>query len=86
MPTLPVLFAVRSSWVVILLLLIGVGFVTWFVIRVVSDAIAWFRDELFDEYRDLRKQSEEARKAQRKTGAENEEQTPGPDASEGDTV
>jgi hypothetical protein len=56
MPILPVLFAFRTSLAVILSVVV-VGLVVWYIIRAVVDAIRWFRDEMVDEYRDLRKNS-----------------------------
>jgi hypothetical protein len=56
MPCLPVLFAFRTSLAVILAVVV-VGLVLRFVIRTVADATTWLKDELVDEYRDLRKNS-----------------------------
>jgi len=67
------LFAVRTAWVVILFLLAGV-LIVWFVFRIIGDAITWVKEEMFDEFHDLRKQSDEARKAKRK--AQDEENPP----------
>jgi len=64
---IPVLFAVPTSWLVILLVIVAV-LAVWFLIRVVTDAVAWIRDECFDEYRDLRKKSQEEATAKRKSG------------------
>ncbi len=48
MPTLPILFAFRTSWVG-MLVLIGCVFVVWFAVRVVMDTITWVREEFFDD-------------------------------------
>ncbi len=48
MQTLPVLFAMRPIFGVILVFVI-VGFSVWAVVRVVTDAIVWFKDEIMNE-------------------------------------
>ncbi|MHC4399033.1 MAG: hypothetical protein ACYTG0_05065 [Planctomycetota bacterium] len=44
------LLGVRFSWVGILFILGGVA-VVWLIIRAVVDLVAWFREEIVDEYR-----------------------------------
>jgi len=48
------LFAIRSVWVVILILLVVIV-LAWFVIRVIGDAIVWFKEEILEE-KDAKKQ------------------------------
>jgi hypothetical protein len=67
---LPVLLAVRSSWIAVLCVILGI-LVLWFVGRVFVDLFAWVRDEFFDEYRELRESSQEKRKAK----GQNEEES-----------
>jgi len=64
MRTLPVLFAMRTVLGVILVVVV-VGFVAWAIVRVVTDAITWFKDEIIDEYRDLRRKSKETPRSER---------------------
>ena len=64
MQTLPVLFAMRPV-LGVLLVVVVLGFVAWAAVRVVSDAITWFKDEIMDEYQDLRRKSKEKAKAER---------------------
>jgi uncharacterized membrane protein len=59
------LFAVRSAWVAVFFVGIGV-FVLWFLLRVVGDLIVWFREEILDDYRELRRSSEIAQSAKQK--------------------
>ena len=55
------LFAVRSSWIAILLILVGI-LVVWFVFRAMMDAITWFKEEIVEDLRE-RRQAKRARKA-----------------------
>ena len=59
---LPTLLAVRTVWIAVLFAVIGIC-VLWFVLRVIGDLIVWFREEIGDEYKELREQSRQARKA-----------------------
>jgi uncharacterized membrane protein len=47
------LFAVRTSWVGMLLVIAAV-FAVWFVVRVVIDFVTWFREEIIDDFRETR--------------------------------
>lgn len=58
------LLAVRTAWLAVFFVGIGV-FVLWFLLRVVGDLITWFREEILDDYRQLRKTAEAARRARR---------------------
>ena len=49
----------------VILIVVVVGFVAWAAVRVVSDAITWFKDEIMDEYRDLRSKSKEKAKTEK---------------------
>lgn len=60
-PMFATLFAVRSSWIAILLILVGI-LVVWFVCRAMMDAITWFREEIVEDLRE-RRQAKRARKA-----------------------
>jgi hypothetical protein len=62
---LPVLFAVRSVWIIILFAVVGIC-VLWFVFRVAGDLIVWFREEVLDEHKELRNESKAAALAKRK--------------------
>lgn len=62
------LFAVRGVWIAVLFAGMGV-FVLWFLLRVIGDLIVWFREEILDDYRQLRKTSQ----APRAAGKKNEE-------------
>ena len=68
------LFAVRTAWVAVLFAGVGVVFL-WFVWRIIRDIVTWFREEFFDEYRELRETSQMARKAKKndeaKSGRDN---------------
>jgi len=59
------LFAVRSVWVVILALLIGIVLV-WFVIRVIGDSFVWFREEILEDIRERRQKSREKKEARKR--------------------
>ena len=61
MNTLPALFAMRTS-IGAILIVMAIGLVLGGIWRVISDAIAWYRDEVRDPYRDLRKEVRERRK------------------------
>lgn len=63
---LPTLFAVRSSWLAVLVVLVVVGLV-WFAVRVVVDLIAWFREDTIDDYRRRMKKAAKAQQAESKT-------------------
>ena len=54
------LLAVRTAWLAVFFVGIGV-FVLWFLLRVIGDLIIWFREEILDDYRQLRKTSQAAR-------------------------
>jgi len=55
------LLAVRSSWIAILLILVGI-LVVWFVCRAIKDAVVWFKEEIVDDIRE-RREAKRARKA-----------------------
>ena len=55
------LFAVRGSWVAILLILAGI-LAVWFVFRAIADSITWFREEIIEDFQEHRK-AKKARKA-----------------------
>ena len=59
--TLSVPFAMRTS-IGAILIVVAVGLVICGVVRVIADAIAWYKDDIMDPYRDLRKEAREARK------------------------
>ena len=63
---LTALLAVRSSWIILLVLIVGISLV-WFLVRVVVDSVKWFKEEIIDDFREHRKKSKEAREAKRKT-------------------
>ena len=69
------LFAVRTAWVAVFFVGIGV-FVFWFLLRVVGDLITWFREEILDDYRELRKTSQIARAEGRRDGHDSEPDDP----------
>ncbi len=48
------LLAFRTSWVS-LLFLIGAVFVLWYAFRAASDLVAWFNDEILDDFRERKK-------------------------------
>lgn len=50
----PILFAVRTAWLVVLLALIAVS-ILWFMFRAIGDFVEWFKDEIIDDFRDRRK-------------------------------
>jgi hypothetical protein len=62
MPTWPILFAFRTVWLVILLVIVA-GLALWFVVRVVVDSIEWFRDEIVPDLRRRKKNSKEPSEA-----------------------
>jgi len=64
------LFAVRSSWVALFLVLVGL-FVAWLLIRALIDFVKWFKEEIVDDIREQREKRRTARKADRR--AENGE-------------
>ena len=64
------LFAVRTTWVVILFVLVGIS-VIWFILRVLGDFVTWFREEIVADIRE-RRQFKRAQKAKRKS--ENKQQ------------
>jgi hypothetical protein len=51
----------------IILIVVVIGIVIAAVVRVLTDAVAWYKDQMMDPYRDLRKKSKDARKAKRAT-------------------
>lgn len=65
MPMWPVLFAVRTVWVVIVILVVG-GLAAWFVVRVVVDCVDWFRGEILPDFRQRKEKDKEAPKAKTK--------------------
>jgi len=69
------LFAVRTVWVAVFFVGIGV-FVFWFLVRVAADLITWFREEILDDYRELRKTSEIAQAQRRREQAESDPDDP----------
>ena len=58
------LFAVRTAWVAILVILVCLGLI-WFAFRVVVDFVTWFKEEIIDDIRDNRRKAKEKRKAKR---------------------
>lgn len=72
------LFAMRTS-IGIILIVVAIGIVVAAVVRVLTDAVAWYKEQMMDPYRDLRKNSKEARKARRATedAASNDQAVPG---------
>ena len=64
------LFAIRSSWVALFLVLVGL-FVAWFLIRALIDFVKWFKEEIVDDIREQREKSKKRRQANRR--AENGE-------------
>ena len=69
------LFAVRTVWVAVLFAGIGV-LVFWFLLRVAADLIRWFREEILDDYRELRKTSGIAQSLRRREQAESDPDDP----------
>ena len=64
MRAMPALFAMRTS-IGFILIVVAIGIVIAAVVRVLTDAVAWYKDQMTDPYRELRKKSREARKASR---------------------
>jgi len=58
------LFAIRSVWVVILILLVVIV-LAWFVIRVIGDAIVWFKEEILEDILERRRKSRERKDAKK---------------------
>jgi uncharacterized membrane protein SpoIIM required for sporulation len=54
------LFAVRTTWLVILFVLVII-LVLWFVGRVAGDLFTWFREEIVEDVRDRRRKGKQAR-------------------------
>ena len=54
----PTLFAIRTSWLVIFPVVIGLGIV-WFLARVATDFATWFKEEVIDDMRDSRRKRKE---------------------------
>ena len=48
------ILAVRSTWIGILLLLVGLA-VLWLIIRGVIDFAIWFNEEIIEDFRDRRR-------------------------------
>ena len=61
MDKLHVLIAMRTS-IGAILVVTAIGIVVGGVVRVVGDIIGWYKEEVRDPYRDLRKEAREARK------------------------
>ncbi len=64
---LPVLFAFRTSWVG-MLILVGCAFVVYFVVRVIIDTVVWFREEFVDATPRRSKQQRESDRARKGPG------------------
>ena len=60
-PMLAPLFAFRSTWLIIILIILLVIGVAWFVVRVVVDATTWFREEVLYDIRDHRRKKQAPR-------------------------
>ena len=58
------ILAVRTAWVAVFFVGIGV-FILWFLLRVAADLVTWFREEILDDYRELRKTRDATPKATR---------------------
>jgi hypothetical protein len=58
------ILAVRTSWVGLLFLLVGLA-VLWCVGRAVIDLIIWFKEEVVEDFRDSRKSRDDQRKGRR---------------------
>ena len=61
MDKLHVLIAMRTS-IGAILVVTAIGIVIGGVVRVIADIIGWYKEQVRDPYRDLRKEAREARK------------------------
>lgn len=48
------ILAVRTSWIGLLVILVGL-FALWFVVRAVIDLIIWFKEEVIEDFRDSKR-------------------------------
>jgi hypothetical protein len=55
-----ILFAVRTVWVAILFVIIGISLI-WVAFRVMIDFGKWFKEEIIDDFRDHRRKVRQKR-------------------------
>ena len=72
MQVAPVLFAMNPS-IGIASTAVVIGLVLFSLGRVVNDAVAWYRDQIKDPYRDLRTKAQESRRTKKSPGQTDDE-------------